>query len=225
MPSRCPSSGRLRRRLPDPGRMFGDLVDADEGVDPPLLRFLVDLALAHDEARVQPAVAVVLRQQFEPRDDRSAPPRLLLDALPVDGQEDVGVVRGPNDAAQVRRPHAVLSSARGIGPSNGSLQHVSRDRPIARAEPRALPSAERSGPCSIGIPHRQEEQSFESHGPAPQHRPISPPGPGVHPHLEDAVSISAFRAWYRVRSVGYLRTALYVIHPPFGLLPDIRHPP
>jgi hypothetical protein len=63
-------------------------------------------------------------------------PRLLLDAPPVDGQEDVGVVRGPNDAAQVRRPHAVLSSARGIGPSNGSLQHVSRDRPIARAEPR-----------------------------------------------------------------------------------------
>jgi hypothetical protein len=151
--------------------MFGDLVDADEGVDPPLLRFLVNLALAHDEARVQPAVAVVLSQQFEPRDDRAPRPRPLLDALPVDGQEDVGVVRGPNDAAQVRRPHAVLSSARGIGPSDGSLQHVARDRPIARAEPRPLQSAERSGPRSIGVPHRQEEQSFESHGPVPQRRP------------------------------------------------------
>jgi len=136
-----PASGTPPAALPDPGRMFGDLVDAHEGVNPPLLRFLVDLALAHDEARVQPAVAVVLRQQFEPRDDRSAPPRLLLDALPVDGQEDVGVVRGPNDAAQVRRPHAVLSSARGIGPSDGSLQHVSRDRPIARAEPALVSSA------------------------------------------------------------------------------------
>jgi len=69
-----PASGTPPAALPDPGRMFGDLVDAHEGVDPPLLRFLVDLALAHDEARVQPAVAVVLRQQFEPRDDRSAPP-------------------------------------------------------------------------------------------------------------------------------------------------------
>jgi hypothetical protein len=181
--------------------MFGDLVDADEGMDPPLLRFLVDLALAHDEARVQPAVAVVLRQQFEPRDDRSARPRLLLDALPVDGQEDVGVVRGPNDAAQVRRPHAVLSSARGIGPSDGSLQHVSRDRPIARAEPRALPSAERSGPCSIGIPHRSRNSRSSRMGrrrSIGQFRP-RPGGSNTHIH-EDAgyrlsCSVSSARGW------------------------------
>src|SRR4029453_11757312 len=159
-----PSTERLRWRLPDPGRMLGDLVDADEGVDPPLLRFLVDLTLAHDEARVQPAVAVVLSQQFEPRDDRAPRPRPLLDALPVDGQKDVGVVLGPNDAAQVRRPHTVLSPARGIGPPDGSLEHVARDHPIARAEPRPLQSAERSGPRSIGVPHRQLDKTFESHG-------------------------------------------------------------
>jgi hypothetical protein len=53
-----------------------------------------------------------------------------------------------------------------------------------------------------------------------------PQARGSSAHIyEDARSISAFRAWYRVRGVGYLRTALYVIHPPFGLLPDIRHPP
>src|SRR5205823_13108560 len=82
---------RLSVRLPEsPGwrrtdcrRVLSHLVDADVGLHPPLVRLLVDLALPHDEAGVQPTVVLMVAEQLHAGEDRAPHTAggFLLDAL------------------------------------------------------------------------------------------------------------------------------------------------
>ena len=74
----------LRGRLPYRGRTLRVLVDADVGVPPPVLAFLVNLAFS-EEARVQPAVWLGVARQFDPGENRTPSRRAsVIDALTVD---------------------------------------------------------------------------------------------------------------------------------------------
>jgi len=57
----------LGRFGPDRGRPFRLLVDADVGVEPPGLAFLVDFAFADEEARIQPAIRLRFSRQLDTR--------------------------------------------------------------------------------------------------------------------------------------------------------------
>src|SRR5712691_9760871 len=116
-------------RLAKRWRVLDRLIDAGVGLHPQLFRLLVDLTLADDEARVQPPVAVVGAQELHPSEDgpTDAAGGCLLDALPVHGDEDLCAVVGPDHAADVWRPHAVLSFAGVVGPTEASLDVLPGD--------------------------------------------------------------------------------------------------
>ena len=89
-------------------------VDADVGLDPPLVGVLSDLALADDEARIQPAeLATEGAEELDPGKDGSAHARCgrFLDALAVDRDEDLSPVLSANDTPKVGRPDAILPPA------------------------------------------------------------------------------------------------------------------
>src|SRR5688572_16087906 len=108
---------------------MGDhFIDADVGLDPPFVGFLVDLALANDEARVQPAViAADLGEELDSGKDgpTDAGSGLFLDALAVHRDQDLSPVLSANDAPKVGCPDAILSPARKVGPSNGPSENIS----------------------------------------------------------------------------------------------------
>src|SRR4051812_31714869 len=172
LPRKEPDRGSAARlteafgwRRADRGWMGRDLVDAGEGLHPPLVGLLVDLALAHEEARVQPAVVLVLGEELQAHEDRPAHAarRVLLDALSVHRDEDLGAVVGGDDAAEVRRPDPVLAPPGEVGPAGRSPEYVARHRSLALPEADGLGFPERPGPGPLRVAHRQKEQRFESH--------------------------------------------------------------
>src|SRR4029453_8211553 len=88
----------------------------------------------HDEGRIQPAIGVVLAQELDPRQDRSTIHVSFQDALAVERGEDLGAVLGGDDPPEVRRPHAILSPAGIVGPPHPTLDALTRDGALARAE-------------------------------------------------------------------------------------------
>src|SRR5262249_15342409 len=115
-----PLAEPLGRRCADPRRVSDHLDDTDAGLQPPLLRLLVARAFAHQEGGVQPLAAVVLREELDARQDRPmlAAGRVLLDALPVDGDEQVGSVGEGDHPPEVQGPNAVLAPPWEVRPSN-----------------------------------------------------------------------------------------------------------
>src|SRR4029453_2959289 len=75
----------LRRFCTERRRALCSVVQADVNVEPPILALFVDLALADNEARIEPAVRLRFGRQLDTREDRAPPAgRTLLDALAVD---------------------------------------------------------------------------------------------------------------------------------------------
>ena len=180
-PARTGSAGRLGA---DRGRARRLLVHADKDVEPPLLAVLVDLTLADEEARVQPAPPFGFRRQLDSGED-GAPVagRVLFDALAMDGHEDL-VARGRRDRpAQVRRPDAVLASPRVVRPHDRALE-LARDHPSPWPKPR--PSSPPYGRCQLrgaveGVETRQKGSSRRAParpaGTGGRVRAASPPRP------------------------------------------------
>jgi hypothetical protein len=117
---------------------------------PGLLAPLVDLAFAHEEARVQPAPLLGVRRQLDAGEDRAdMRRRLLLDALVVDGEQDLLTVPRRDRTAQVRRPDAVLAAAGEVRPGHLALE-LAADRPVALAEAETLLAP--YGRCQLAAP-------------------------------------------------------------------------
>src|SRR4051812_38496331 len=98
------SVGRIRA---DRRPALGELVEADVGIEPPLVALLVDLALRNDEARVQPSIRRGLGRELHAGEDRAPARVLLLHALAVDGDEQITSVACRDHATKVGRPHTV----------------------------------------------------------------------------------------------------------------------
>jgi hypothetical protein len=148
------------------------LVDADVRVEPPALALLVDLALADDEAGVQPAVPLRIRREFHAGEDRAVGSVSGLDALPVYRHDELVPIGSSDHPAQVRRPHAVLAPAWIVRPDEAALDRT-HDRAITVTEAQPFFVAVRSMPARVGVLHRQPAQRLEAHGrimPRPRRR-------------------------------------------------------
>jgi len=86
--------------VPQRRRALRLLVDADVDVEPPVLALLVDLALADEEARVEPTVRLCLGRQLDPGEDGAPVHRsILLDALAAHRDEELAAVRRRDPSA------------------------------------------------------------------------------------------------------------------------------
>src|SRR6266508_4288928 len=114
--------------------MLDHFVDADIGLHPPVFGLLLDLALADDEARVQPSVVTIAgTQQLDTGED--GPTRTnracFLDTLAVQRDEDLRAVCRANHTSEVGRPDAILPPPRVVCPPDVSLEHVPSYGPLA----------------------------------------------------------------------------------------------
>src|SRR5579859_6285844 len=117
------------------------LVYAHVCAEPPDFALPVDFALTDEEACVEPAVRVSFGRQFNAGCDSTPTPGcILVDALPVDSDEDVFAVSSSNEATQVWRPHAIIPATRIVGPYHESLD-VAGHLSLAMAEAERLPAA------------------------------------------------------------------------------------
>src|SRR4029453_11239011 len=148
-----------RRERADPPRPRSH----NEDVEPPVLVLLVDLALADEEARVQPAPSRCLGGQLEPGEDRPSPRRVLLDALAMDRDEEVVARTRGDRSPEVRRPDAILPPPRVVRPDDGALE-VAAYRPAALTEAHALLAPVRPVPARHAVAHRDAAERLESHG-------------------------------------------------------------
>jgi DNA-3-methyladenine glycosylase I len=146
-------SESLGRCVSERGSALRDFVHTHVRVDPDLLGVFIDLALTDDEARVQPEVRLALGEHLDAREDRPAQPIAgdLLDALPVQRDDDVGTVLGPDRAGHVRSPDA---ARRAVRPPEDALQHAARHRAASQPKPARSPP----GDPGASVLYRQSAQ-------------------------------------------------------------------
>jgi hypothetical protein len=107
------------------------LVHARVGGEPPVFAFLVDLALADQEAGVEPLVWLFLGRELDAGEDRAPVARgIFLDTLAVDRDEDFFALACADEAAQVRGPPSVLAAPRIVSPDQRTLDLAGDSRRV-----------------------------------------------------------------------------------------------